>query len=155
VKPLKAERPPLAEQINAYQYLLDHQDEIRDASLAAIFEEYPRIRQRLLEQGFLDESEVQVLNRPSDLKSHIGLATVHLLRVVRDGAAYIGFEFGCTWDEEHGLGVMIHQGRIVEIPAMGIGKVSGADLASEDWLAEADADNSKLDEVLHQFGRSS
>jgi len=28
---------------------------------------------------------------------------------------YAGFEFGCTWDEEYGLGVLMHGTRTVEI----------------------------------------
>ena len=134
-----AERPPSAEQANAFRYLLEHEDAIRDAIVAAALEDYPAIRDRLFKDGILDESEIPNLERPEDLKSHLGLSTVHVLQVAKNGAAYIGFEFGCTWDEEHGLGVMTHRDRIVELPEMGIGKVNGADLASEDWLAEADA----------------
>jgi hypothetical protein len=134
-----AEQPPSAEQANALRYLLEHEIAVRDAVVAAVFEEYPRIRERLLGDGFVEESELPALEGPEQLKSHIGLSTIHVLRVVKDGAAYVGFEFGCTWDDEHGLGVMTHQGRLVELPHMGIGKVNGADLASEDWVAEEDA----------------
>jgi hypothetical protein len=69
----------------------------------------------------------------------VGLGVIHILPVALDDVAYTGFEFGCNWDEEHGLGVMMHQSRIVEFPEHGIGKVNGADLASEEWLAEEDA----------------
>jgi hypothetical protein len=120
------------------RYLLENDEAVRDRLLAAIFEEYPRLREKLLRDEFCDESEMPVLNRPEQLKAYLGLSTVHVLQVVKEDAAYVGFEFGCTWDEEHGLGIMTHQGRIVEYPDMGIGKVSGGDLASEDWLAEAD-----------------
>jgi hypothetical protein len=137
-----AERPPSAEQANALRYLLEHEEAIRDDLVAAIFEEYPVIRARLLRQGFVDDSDMRALERPEQLKSHIGLSTVHVLPVVNNDAAYIGFEFGCSWDEEHGLGVMTHQGRIVELPHMRIGKVSGGDLASEEWVAEEDARSS-------------
>ena len=136
-----AERPPSAEQVNAFRYLLEHEDAIREALVTAIFEEYPVIRKRLLEGGFIDESEMPALERAEQLKAHIGLSTVHVLRVVKDDAAYVGFEFGCTWDEEHGLGIMMHQGRIVSLRDMGLGKVNGADLASEDWVAEVDAES--------------
>lgn len=136
-----AERPPSPEQANALRYLLEHEDTIRDTVVAAIFEEYPRIRKRLVD-SFFDESELPVLEQPEQLKAHLGLSTVHVLRVVHSGAAYVGLEFGCTWDEEHGLGVMLHQGRPVHIPHMGIGKVNQADLASEDWMAEEDARSS-------------
>jgi hypothetical protein len=138
-----AQSPPSAEQVNAFRYLLEHQDAIRDSLVTAIFEEYPVIRQRFLEQGFVNDSEMPVLESPDELKAHIGLSTIHVLRVAKNGAAYFGFEFGCTWDEEHGLGVMMHQDRIVELPDMGIGKVNDADIASEGWMAEADAEASE------------
>jgi hypothetical protein len=138
-----AERPPSAEQGNALRYLLEHEAAIRDALVAAIFEEYPVSRERLLRQAFVDESEMPALERPEELKSHIGLSTVHVLPVVKHDAAYIGFEFGCTWDDEHGLGIMTHQDRIVELPHLGVGKVSGGDLASEEWMAEEDVRSSE------------
>jgi hypothetical protein len=134
-----AERPPSREQENALMYLFEHDEAICNAVVAAIFEEYPAILQKLLGAGFLAESEMPDLERPEQLKSHIGLSAVHVLQVAKSDLAYVGFELGCTWDEEHGLGVMMHQGRIVELPYMGVGKVNGADLASEDWMAEADA----------------
>ncbi len=33
----------------------------------------------------------------------------------KEDFAYIGFELGCSWDEEHGVGVMMHKDRIVAI----------------------------------------
>jgi hypothetical protein len=56
-----------------------------------------------------------VLQNPSDLKPLMGLSTVHIGDVEKDGFAYIGFEFGCNWEEEHGLGVMTHKDRIIEV----------------------------------------
>jgi hypothetical protein len=138
----RAERPPSAEQAKALQYLLENEEAIRDAIVNAIFEEHPAIRKKLQEGGFVEEAEMPALKRPEQLKAHLGLSTVYILHVVHQGAAYVGFELGCTWDEEHGLGVMLHQNRIVELPHMGIGKVNGADLASEDWMAEEDAQSS-------------
>ncbi len=40
--------------------------------------------------------------------------------------------FGCTWDSEHGLGVMTHKNRIIEI-----GDASTAFLT---WIADKDRD---------------
>jgi hypothetical protein len=37
-------------------------------------------------------------------------------------------EFGCTWDKEHGLGVMTHQTLVIEI--------GGADTAFLEWIAK-------------------
>ncbi len=45
----------------------------------------------------------------------MGLNQIHILSYAKDGVAYIGFEFGCNWDEEHGFGILMHKERIVEI----------------------------------------
>lgn len=48
----------------------------------------------------------------------------------KDGYAYVGYEFGCTWDEEHGLGFMTYKDRIVDF--------GGADSAFLTWVARKD-----------------
>lgn len=66
-----------------------------------------------------------------DLHSLIGLSSVNVHQVQKDGIPYTGFEFSCTWDEEHGLGVLMHGTRTVQI--------GGADTAILLWIAEEDA----------------
>ncbi|HLI65970.1 MAG TPA: hypothetical protein VKU90_06365, partial [Caulobacteraceae bacterium] len=68
---------------------------------------------------------------PDDLRRLIGLYAVDVHQVRNGAAPYLGFEFGCTWDDEHGLGVLMHGTRIVE--------VGGADTAFLLWIAERDA----------------
>jgi hypothetical protein len=131
--------PPTPGQAAAYEYLLANQDAVRDMLVASIMDEYPLLRQNVLAGGPIDPADMPEQLSADDLKSRVGLAVIHVLSVEKDGVAYTGFEFGCTWDEEHGLGVMMHQGRVVEFPENGVGKVNGADLASEEWLAQEDA----------------
>jgi hypothetical protein len=50
-----------------------------------------------------------------ELRKAIGLGTVHILNIAKGGIAYVGLEFGCEWDSEHGMGVMLHRDRILEI----------------------------------------
>ena len=45
---------------------------------------------------------------------------------------YVGYEFGCEWEDEHGLGVLMHGTRVVD--------VGFADTAILLWIAEADAE---------------
>jgi len=130
---------PTPEQAAAFEYLLANQNAVRDMLVAAIVEEYPLLRDNVLAGGIVDAAEMPDLTSPDDLKTRVGLAVVHILQTARDGVAYTGFEFGCTWDDEHGLGVMMHRDRVIEFPENGVGKVNGADLASEEWLAEEDA----------------
>lgn len=49
--------------------------------------------------------------------------------------AYVGYEFRCTWDEEHGMGVMTHKNRVVAI--------GGADVSILEWIAESDLNEAK------------
>jgi hypothetical protein len=74
------------------------------------------MRENFLE--FLGEDadqQMPELRESSELKRLIGLSTVHISDVEKEGVAYVGFEFGCTWEEEHGLGVMTHRDRIIEV----------------------------------------
>lgn len=70
------------------------------------------------------------VNDPFEFNLLIGLSTIHLLNVSKDGIAYVGYEFGCNWDDEHGLGVMTHKDRVIEI--------GGVDTAFLSWVAERD-----------------
>jgi Domain of unknown function (DUF6985) len=104
-------RPPSPEQANAFQHLLDHETAVRDAVLQAIFAQYPR----LLEIYGEFEDSMEPIERPEELRQSIGLSTLHVLSAAKAGLTCIGFEFGCDWDEEHGLGVLTHNGRVLEI----------------------------------------
>lgn len=64
-------------------------------------------------------------------KTGIDLRSVHFHRAVRGKAPYLGFLFGRANDGEHGLGVMMHGTRAVE--------VGGADTGILEWIAERDA----------------
>lgn len=127
------ETPPSPEQAAAYRYLIDHQLAIRDTILQAVFDEYPDYRTAYIEDFDLDESDetLPVLDRPEQLKDLIGLSEVLIHPVVLEGVAYVGYEFGCVWEEEHGLGAMVHQDRVVT--------VGHADTAILEWIAERDA----------------
>ncbi|MGN6495293.1 MAG: DUF6985 domain-containing protein [Agriterribacter sp.] len=39
----------------------------------------------------------------------------HLLNVSKNNIAYVGYESGGTWDDEHGLGIMTHKDRGIQI----------------------------------------
>ncbi len=126
--------PPSPEQASAYRHLVEHQESIRDAILQSIFAEYAEWQ----DQYGYDEEEAQKympdLERPDQLKSLVGLSTVRIFGAAKGDTAYIGFGFGCTWDDEHGLGAMTHAERVVE--------VGGADTAILEWIADKDAESS-------------
>ena len=53
------------------------------------------------------------------LQSLIALSIVHVLPVVEDGLAAVGFEFACAWSESEGLGVLTHGQRVIRIGPAG------------------------------------
>ena len=124
------------EHVAAYEYVLKHQEKIKDNILNALFTEY----QNLQEQYGYDEEESKELmpkiDSPASFVSLIELSSVCILNISKDGVAYVGFSFWCTWDDEHGLGVMTHKDRVVEI--------GGADTAFVTWMAERDLNPEKV-----------
>lgn len=118
------------EQVNAYRFMVEQQSRIKENILTALLPEYKQLQQQY-GYGEDDESMPNVAIT-SQFKNLIGLSTVHLLDVSKEGIAYVGYEFGCSWDEEHGLGIMTHKERVIEIGA--------ADTAFDTWIAEKDID---------------
>lgn len=108
--------PPSEAQLKGFCFVRDADKLLQEKVLKAVFDVYPAWREN--SKDFLGEDleeQMPALHAPSDLKPLIGLSTIHVLNVEKDGLAYVGFEFGCTWDEEHGLGVMTHAGHVIEV----------------------------------------
>jgi hypothetical protein len=126
------ESPPSNEQAAAYHELLANQEFVRDAILKAVFDSYPAWQAMYGYSGDEADGLMPPVTAPEYFRRLVGLSTVHILPVAKNGIAYVGFEFGCSWDSEHGLGAMTHQGRIV--------KIGGADTSFLEWVAENDAE---------------
>lgn len=118
----RARTPPMVEQVAAFRHLMDNEEAIAAAVAQALVEYCPG------DAYDGDEEELWEVSEPNDLRPLVGLGTVHVLNVVRDGMACIGFEFGCVWDEEHGAGVMTHGGKVIA--------TGQADCSFEAWTAE-------------------
>ncbi len=114
VKLPKWDEPPSSEQSEAFQFLKDNEEQIAANVLEAIWEYYGSLPERY---GFDKRQTAKHFRaiRRDGFRNLIGLGTVHVLNVAKDGVAYIGFEFGCVWDGEHGMGVMTHKDRVVDI----------------------------------------
>jgi hypothetical protein len=104
---------PAKEQVAAFEYVKEHEEELSKAVLGAVFDEYPKLRRKYREFG--DEELMPEIERPEELKKLIQLGALHVLNVSRGGRAYVGFDLECNWDDEHGLGVMTHGERVVAI----------------------------------------
>jgi hypothetical protein len=116
--------------INAYKYLSTHSVQIRDSILTRLFADYKNLQ---LDYGYNETNSKEIMpdiENVEDFKKLIGLSQVHLMNVGKDSFAYVGYEFGCTWDNEHGLGFMMHKDRIIDF--------GGADTSFLTWIANND-----------------
>jgi hypothetical protein len=103
---------------------------VSHAVIAAILDWHsPTGLQRRLEFGFGDD--FPTIKDVAAMKQKIGLDKVYVHCFAKQNLPYIGFEFGCDWEEEHGLGVLMHGTRCVEI--------GQADCAFTLWRAKEDA----------------
>ena len=53
------------------------------------------------------------ISTPQELSELLELQNIYIL--LSGKTAKIGFEFSCSWDMEHGLGVMTQSGKVVKI----------------------------------------
>jgi hypothetical protein len=116
------------EHVAAFHYIVENQNAIRDIVLKVLFKNYKDLQDYY---GYEDEELERFMpniNEINDLKNLIGLLNVHIMNVHKDGMAYFGLEFDCTWDEEHGFGVMIYKNNVVELGV--------ADISILTWVAE-------------------
>jgi hypothetical protein len=111
----------MPEQVAAYQHLMQNEATVAGAVVLALVDYCPG---HAYDE---DDDELLNVNEPGQLRPLIGLSEVHVLNVVDEGMACIGFEFGCVWDEEHGAGVMTHNGRVVA--------TGQADCSFVEWIA--------------------
>jgi hypothetical protein len=108
-------RPPSSAQGEAYRQLLEQEHVIRDRVVRAIVEAYNGFVHFYIEAGVTDLPPR--LDGPEQLRELMRLSSVHVLAEEKEGVPYVGFQFGCEWDQEHGLGVMTHQGQVVQVGA--------------------------------------
>jgi Leucine-rich repeat (LRR) protein len=106
---------PTARQEAAYAQFLQHRDVICQGVLRAVFEYYQahwgswRSGDPTYDQGLPELHAAEGLNRV------IRLTDLFVLDDGTAASAMLGFCFDCTWDGEHGLGVLVRDGRVIAL----------------------------------------
>lgn len=124
---------------NALRYLEKYQETVLQVTLQAVYREYPEWRE---DYGYDEEELDEVMpeiKAPENLLNLLKPYRVNVLNVEKEDTAYYGIEFACSWDEEHGLGVMLHNGRVIEV-----GEVDSAFLS---WIAKNDRDSKAHEDI--------
>lgn len=115
------------------EWFLDNESKVSKALLSCLLKIYPSLQ---MQYGYSEQEKREFMPdvaSENDFRELIGLHTVFVHPLDKyDGVPYVGYEFGCTWDPEHGLGVLMHGERMVEC--------GGADTAFLKWIAEQDAE---------------
>ena len=101
--------PPAKEMVAAYAHLKEHEAEVRDAVLVAV---QAYINDTLIGQYGWDTEPIE---DPKDLRRMMELDSVNITSVAKEGMAYIGLFFPCTWDPEHAAGALIHGSRVITV----------------------------------------
>jgi hypothetical protein len=83
----------------------------------------------------LDAEDLPVVGSAEELLPFLGIRSINVHQISRDGRPYVGLEFACPWDEEHGLGILMHGARVV--------RIGGADTAFLLWMAKQDSERDR------------
>ncbi|RXK85698.1 DUF6985 domain-containing protein [Filimonas effusa] len=106
------------EQVNTYSFLVENQLKLRQSMLDELKKQFPRLlsgEYASWEQDAPFFSRLPDLTPEFDFKSYIGPASITICKDVKDGAAYVIWNFRCLWDTEHSLDFITHNERVIEI----------------------------------------
>jgi hypothetical protein len=109
-------RIPSEFQDEALTYLTEHWKDTLAAVLRALLPYYERMRPEVIDfLGAEADRLMPAVATVEELVALIDLRQVHIHPWLKDGIGYVGLQFGCTWDREHGLGVLLHRERVVDL----------------------------------------
>lgn len=94
---------PSIQQISTLEYFLQYSFELSNVISEYIFKE----REVLLEKGF----QIEQINEP---KKNYRFSTIYIDDEYRNDLCFIGMTGNCSWDEEHGFGVVMLKKEIID-----------------------------------------
>ena len=110
------ERSPEELDPSAYQsglnWVIQNSAAIREAAMVAIFK---YIHETLIGEYGLDDPDLRKIKRKDSLRKAIDPSYLHLFPQAKEGVPYFALEFECSWDPEHGCGVMYWGNEVVEV----------------------------------------
>ncbi len=103
---------PTDEQKNAIEYLFSNEYELGKTIIDYIFLEYNKLREYYKESD--DSDFMPKLDNSYGLTKLIELTQIFVLSNSNLGTSFIGFYFGCGWDDEHGIGLLTHKNTVLQ-----------------------------------------
>lgn len=126
---------PMPFQQKALNYFFENEEKVLNAVCEGVIQYTPQIRERY--KVLPDFPELKTID---DVKKNIVVETIHVLGDEKDGVGYLGFNYDCTWDDEHGMGVLMHKDRCVdagevEIASHSFENILQDKMTAEEWAA--------------------
>ena len=101
---------PSQAQSDTLEFLKQNQEEILMGVLAQILKNYPKWQEIYDYPSETKSDFMPGISTPQELSELLELQNIY----IPDGAK-VGFDFSCSWDMEHGLGVMTRKGEVINI----------------------------------------
>lgn len=98
-------------------YIKEHQTEILNQFLTELLKEYPEI-QKKYQNFYSAEQMAEFLPDISDISGFAPLLSptnMFIFSHFLEDLPYYSVGFSCSWEQEHGLGVIMHKNRIIKI----------------------------------------
>lgn len=95
---------------DTYEYIIKNQHKIQKGILGFLLNEYASKREDY--RDFLGNDFKNLMppvNHIDEFPKLVGLSTIYFRPQIKDKIAYVGYQFYCSWDEEHGLGFATHK----------------------------------------------
>ena len=112
------------------QWVVEHESEILASVLSGVLKQYPEIREEF--SDFYEEDEVDEfvpeVSNVDELVKLLSCPSINVHSIPTPESPYFGVQLNCSWDDEHGVGVLLRGTEVLE--------VGGADTAILLWLAE-------------------
>ncbi|MFK8044136.1 MAG: leucine-rich repeat domain-containing protein [Crocinitomicaceae bacterium] len=67
-----------------------------------------------------------------DIINYISIDTINIVDSEEDGISYVGFDGGCTWDDEHGFGCVFHKLELLDVGDWDTGQYFGESRRKDD-----------------------
>jgi hypothetical protein len=108
---------PMDAQAVAYTYCLENQAKILDACFRGISKIAKIMRPVIDRAGWFTPERlneiVPKIATPENLCKRVRLYEVNITDRVQKGVAYVEYSFGCAWDQEHGLMVVLLRDQLI------------------------------------------
>jgi len=106
---------PYPEQHTAYEHFLANERTIVHSVLTKIAEYYVQNWSEYFRDDGADDALVDHVGTFAGIQETLEVTQLIIHNKFKDGAAYIGLGFNCSWEQEHGVGVLLHLDRIVDV----------------------------------------